>query len=128
MLETRYGQLGATGAQSNAINLTEVPMALKQRAQYQLLQMHNRQHPHSIINLNRLKTRPRNDTEWVLIITFEACVFFTRVSSVIFIKVLTAVELLVSVHGGHLGVGDILEGGEEQNHFPFLILNWDDVE
>lgn len=29
MLATRYGQLRATGAQSNAINLIEVPIALK---------------------------------------------------------------------------------------------------
>lgn len=33
--------------------------------------------------------------------------------SAIFVKILTAVEVLVSVHGGHLSVGNVLKRGKK---------------
>lgn len=87
--------------------------------------MHNRQHRHSTSYYTSTKQVHEMS---VIVIVFVACIFFTRVLSGVFEKVLTAVKVLVCTHGGHLGVGDVLERGEEQNHFSFFILNWDDVE
>lgn len=66
-------------------------------------------HKSETILLNRLKARPQNDTDtWNSV----ACVAFKN-SSVILIKTLTAVEVLVSAHGCHLSIGDVLERGKE---------------
>lgn len=60
-------------------------------------------------SLNRLKARPQNDTDTWNSVAYVAF----KTSSAIFIKVLTAVEVLVSAHGGHLSVGDVLERSKE---------------
>lgn len=81
-------------------------------------------HKSETSSLNRLKARPQNDTDtWNSI----ACVALKN-SSAIFIKTLTAIKVLVSIHGCHLSIGDVLERGKEQNHFSLFILNWDDVK